>query len=260
MTAAFPDNPCLVAVMGDWHGHAAWAELMVEHARAHHADYILHVGDFGIGLPREDDFVPRLHAALESADLCLGFVDGNHDSVPTLETYPLDERGLRPLTDRITHLPRGFRWQWWDNTWLALGGAHSINSHLLTPGYDWWEQETITWAQAENAIAGGHADVMVTHDVPDNTLGRMPGNMFPEYQIRASEEHHRMLGAVVDEVAPSWLFHGHMHLRHDAERELSNGQRTHVVGVDCNGSSWRKNMVLFDPLLLETRPLNSLPL
>lgn len=253
MSAEFPDNPCLVATFGDWHSDAVYAEQMVRLAAQHHADFLLHVGDFGIGFSR--DFIDRLHAVLEETGLSLGFVDGNHEDFVNLYSIPVDDDGIRRVTDRIFHLPRGFRWQWWESTWMAMGGAHSINSHLLTPGYDWWTEETITWAQAENAIAGGRADVMVTHDVPDNVLGENGGGTWPEYQVNASNEHHIVLGQIVDEVRPSWLFHGHMHHFHETVRPLPEGGETKIIGLDCNGKSWRKNMVLFDPLLMETRPL-----
>ena len=258
---ALPENPTRVAIMGDWHADAYFAELIIEAAHNLGAEIIVHTGDFGFSYHNDHhrNFISRVTRKLRKLDMVLVSVDGNHESFDYLNSLPLNADGLRPVTKHIAHLPRGFRWKWWDTTWLALGGAHSVNSHLLTPGYDWFPEELITWAQAEEVIAAGHADVMVTHDVPNKVyIQGLPGaSLFPAYQINAAEEHHALLGEVVDEVRPDWLFHGHMHKRHTAQRPLRDGGETSIIGLDCNaGRGWKDAMVLLDPLLMELLPLH----
>ena len=51
-------------------------------------------------------------------------------------------------------------------SFVALGSAPSVNRHLLTQGIDWWPSEVILEEHVEATIAGGHAEVMLTHDSP----------------------------------------------------------------------------------------------
>lgn len=256
----FPDYPTRVAVMGDWHGDGRWAAMMVRLAANLGADVIVHTGDFGIDMvsPLQQRFISTLNRALKAAGLSLVFVDGNHDSFDALLPKPLNDFGIRPITTRIAHLPRGFRWTWWDKTWVALGGAQSVNGNQI-PHVNWWAEEVVSPYEAEAVIEGGHSDVMVTHDMPDKV--HLPGmsnpNMFRADMIRASENHHALIGVVVDEVRPELMLHGHMHIRHDTVRELPGGGETLVTGLDCNGCrNWRDNIVLLDAMTLEPLPLH----
>lgn len=256
----FPESPSRVAYFGDWHGDALWGPEMIHVAAAHDVDVLAHVGDFGFQRPNpiSQVFLSRVNRALKEHNLSLLVAEGNHENFDWLLSLPLDDRGIRPVTSRIAHLPRGFRWEWKGVKYLALGGAHSVNSHLLTPGHDWFPEETISWGQAEEAIGGGHADVMVTHDIPNNIEmeGFRSSSMFPEYQISGAEQHRLTLGMVVDEVRPSLLVHGHMHYLHEGRRPLPYGGDTRVIGLDCNGSDWRMNMALFDVETLNRLPLD----
>jgi hypothetical protein len=101
-------------------------------------------------------------------------------------------------------------------TWLALGGAYSVDQHKRTEGRDWWPEEVLTEDDAGIAMDGGRVDVMLTHDSPDGTdLGaKLPPNpYFPEH-LEGAQRHRKLLGRVVDEVCPQVLFHGHYHVEH----------------------------------------------
>ena len=255
-----PDYPTRVAVMGDWHEDGRWAATMVRYAANLGAEVIVHTGDFGIDMdsPLQQRFISTLNRALKAADLSLVFVEGNHDNHTVILSKPLNEQGLRPITTRIAHLPRGLRWQWWDKTWVALGGAQSVNGGQI-PHYNWWAEEVVSPQEAEDVINDGHADVMVTHDMPAGV--HLPGmsnpNMFSPHLIRAAENHHMLIGMVVDEVRPELMLHGHMHDRHDTRRPLPGGGETLVTGLDCNGCrNWRDNIVLLDAMTLEALPLS----
>lgn len=184
------------------------------------------------------------------------FLTGNCFDV--LLPKPLNEQGLRPITTRIAHLPRGFRWQWWDKTWVALGGAQSVNGNQI-PHYNWWAEEVVSPQEAEAVINDGPADVMVTHDMPEgiHLPGMSNASLFRADLLRASENHHALIGMVVDEVRPELMLHGHMHARHDTVRPLPDGGETLVVGLDCNGCrNWKDNLVLLDAMTLDALPLH----
>lgn len=255
----FPEYPSRVAVFGDWHGDSRWAGMMIRIAANLGADACVHTGDFGIDMdsPMQQRFISTVNRALKDADMSLVFVDGNHDSFDVILPKPLNDFGVRPITSRIAHLPRGFRWKWWDKTWVALGGAQSVQAHW-TPHYDWWAEEVVSPQEAEAVISDGCADVMVTHDMPSGVFlpGMSDTTYFPAHKIRAAENHHTLIGMVVDEVRPELMLHGHMHDRHDTRRPLPGGGETLVTGLDCNGCrNWRDNMVLLDAMTLEPLPL-----
>jgi len=66
---------------------------------------------------------------------------------------------------------------------------------------------------------------MLTHDRPAMVaaaLGQTPGSWhdkaaraWAREDLVAADEHAGLLQTVVDAVRPSWLFHGHLHERHD---------------------------------------------
>lgn len=241
-------EPGRVAFAGDWHMDAVWAVQAIQHAAAERAEVIVHLGDFGWTFdPR---FVERVHEALHAVDLVLLFVDGNHEDHDRLLAYPVADNGLRPVTDRIWHLPRGFRWTWHGQRWLALGGAHSVDRPRRTLGVSWWPQETITTGQALETMADGPADILVAHDCPagvtipgiDDRTGPPP---FPASEIRRTDEHRHLLRAVVDRVQPRWIFHGHYHVAYSTTVGFGYGPVT-VTGLDRDGSDLHLNVAVRD--------------
>ena len=159
---------------------------------------------------------------------------------------PIDPAtGLRPIRPHIFHLPRGLRWRWHGKTWMALGGAHSVDRPMRKPGVSWWPEERLTAADVSHAISGGPVDVIVAHDAPDGyeipglpggfppaelyqaDLHRQPRIGLPQQGLVARAHLHRQLvGEVVDATAPTVLFHGHYHVRYTAYRG-----ETRVVGL-----------------------------
>ena len=63
-------------------------------------------------------------------------------------------------------LPRGHRWEMGGRSFVVLGGAPSVNRLRLTEGCTWWPTEVITEKHVAATIAGGHAEIMLTHDNP----------------------------------------------------------------------------------------------
>lgn len=146
----------------------------------------------------------------------LDFIDGNHDDHNALLKLAQDcERaGIPPpypVAPGIRWMPRGYRWIWHGRTWLALGGAASVNRSMLTEGVDWWPEEMITLQQAADVSAGGHADVMFTHDAPEGVPIRypFPPDFWDKADIASSSGHRRRLAGVVSSIRPSYLIHGH---------------------------------------------------
>lgn len=248
--------PRAVAVAGDWHGNNMFA-ISVIRKIAHRLPpgsngVIIHTGDFGVESSAEGRlYLNSLNTALGLFDLQLWFVDGNHEDHDELALLEKTYTASRPgppyyLRERIAWLPRGHRWEWHGRTWLALGGAVSVDKARRTEGLDWWPGETITPVQAAQAAAAGHADVMITHDCPAGVIHALPS--LPDWcspaDVAAAEAHARQLQGVVEAVQPQTLFHGHLHLPYQRTCDFGWGP-LEVTGLACDGRS--RNWVLVNP-------------
>lgn len=238
-------TPKIIAIAGDWHENSSYAVRAIDYAAEKGATVILHTGDFGFRFGQV--FMGKVNKALTKNKMTLMFVDGNHDNHHYLGSLPLDpDTGLRPLTKRIHHIPRGFRWEWDEIKFLGLGGAHSVDrqSLLRVPGVTWWPEETLSHADIGNAINGGSTDVMITHDCPSGVpIPGLDPSGFPKEEIKASEEHSKLLRMVVESVKPRVLFHGHYHTYYRHTIKL-DGRVCHVVGLSLDGGALQHNVIV----------------
>ena len=224
-------EPGKIAIAGDWHHNQLWATSAIVQACARLDDpkIILQAGDFGIWRETAEyertgkayyrqAYPEALTETLEDQDAYLWFCEGNHENHPylsdTADEYQREtgwDYGW--ITPRIRWLPRGTRWEWHGKTWLALGGAVSVDKLLRTEGIDWFPGEEITGEQEALAIAGGPADVLLSHDAPADAplvLAR-PAPEAWQPMIPRAEEHRERLQRVCMAVKPSYIFHGHYH-------------------------------------------------
>jgi Calcineurin-like phosphoesterase len=247
-------GPGRIIVLGDTHQNTPWVvrqfPAWMSRLAAEETRVILQLGDFGFD-PRSDAgerFLAVLQGLLAGAGMQLWFLDGNHENYEALD----DLRNLadsfgdpRPASvsvpgfPAIRHLERGCRWDWHGRAWLALGGATSLDRQWRTEGEDWFPQEAITASQALDVAAAGPADVMCTHDCPAAVVHAFPDFGFPEKEIAAAGTHARLLQSVVDQVRPSSLIHGHLHMAYTRPVQMPYGA-CQVTGLACDGmaSSW----------------------
>lgn len=234
-----------VCFAGDWHADREFALRAIQHAHDNGADTIAHLGDYGFTF--RSNYIEDQTKLLEELDMNLYFIDGNHDDHDYLNGLPLASNGTRPLSDRIFHLPRGFRWKWGTKTFLALGGAVSVDKVDRRSGFTWWPQEEISYVDAKQAVTGGRVDVMLTHDCPSGVDVPLPPVQFPaSYQqaLLESQRHRMLLREIVDKIKPSLLLHGHMHVRYN---DLLHGEKyiTEVIGLDMNHNGLESNMLFW---------------
>lgn len=245
-------DPARVVVAGDWDGNQRWAARVINYAADHRAGFVVQCGDFGYRGNRgwTDVYLSHLDSVLARRGIELYWIDGNHENHPLLAQIPIDpETGRRPITDYISHLPRCYGWCWHGQTWLALGGAHSVDRRWGQQGRDWWPEEELSAQDAARAIQGGPADVIVAHDCPAGVA--IPGldrpSSWPAEDLAASEEHRHRIQSVVDATHPHTLFHGHFHRRYNGEYLSPDGNRTHIIGLaEDAAASLNANCVLID--------------
>lgn len=253
-------DPSRVMLAGDWHGSGQWAQKVIHHARKSGADAIVHVGDFGWWVDCVDThkFLRFTQKNLEECGINLYWVDGNHEDHDRIQEW-LEATDGQPWSDkrypRITHMPRGYRWEWWGKTWLALGGAHSVDRLHRIPGRSWWEGEHLSDADIARAIDGGTVDIMVSHDCPSGV--DIPGihadekldaskSFWPASEIAAANIHRNRVRRVVDVVRPKMIVHGHYHVSYWSGYQYADGSRATVRGLDCDGSTLAAHTLLLD--------------
>lgn len=237
-----------VMVAGDWHANARWAARAISEGCSD-VKVVLQLGDFGLWRTGRD-YLAQVSEALEGQDADLYFIDGNHEDHAWLIELMKNMTTGEPLkvAERIWYLPRGFRWEWHGRSWLALGGAASVDRAFRTEGHSWFREEEITLPQAGLVALRGPADVMITHECPRRVARRLPlGTPMAGWDLEVSRSHQELLDRVICYVEPSYLFHGHMHIAHQGTFSYPYG-RLQVRGLNCDGRT--ENWAIFDTKLM----------
>lgn len=222
-----------VAVCGDWHGNTCWLRSLAPAIRNISPDIttILQAGDWWMDLGASDRILKD--AGIERVLVTLG----NHEPwpyiTPVLDAYPGE--AVR-VSERTWLLPRPYRFRIAGRQILSMGGATSVDRAWRKAGTEWWPDETITDAHVESALAGGPADVMITHETPAATPVRAVRELlrtnpfgFPAEALVDSATSRARITQVWDAVRPDLLLHGHMHVpgggtTADGRRVISLGQ------------------------------------
>jgi hypothetical protein len=129
-------------VLGDTHGREEAIAVAVRHAKMEGCQQIVQVGDFGYWphVPDGGEFLAYVEKVCAENDVMFWWLDGNHENHDRLEVL-VDEHGRdKPieLSPHVHYLPRSCRWKWEGVTFMALGGAYSIDQQWRTPHISWW--------------------------------------------------------------------------------------------------------------------------
>ncbi len=234
--------PRRLLVAGDWHGNQYWAVSVIRRVpqllSGEQPPLILHLGDFGIWPDAAGQrYLSTVGTALAEAGAELWFIDGNHEDFPLLARLAGDTTsdGRVLVRPGIYHLPRGHRWQWHGRNWLGCGGGVSIDRALRTEGRDWWPQEEITGGQEAAIVAGGRADVLVSHDCPAGVVHHFPDGP-PAWapDLARAQAHRDRLQRIVTAVRPAHLMHGHLHRAYQRSCDFGYGP-VQVTGLAADG-------------------------
>lgn len=216
-------------------GNVGWARTVarVLPHMAPDVTTLLHLGDWSMP-PKEIDDV------FAESDIGRILVTvGNHEPFdqisPLLDAHP----GAAVRVSKLTwYLPRPARLTIGGRRVLSLGGAASVDRQSRIRGLTWWPDEAITNGHVEAAIAGGPADLMLTHEGPAGTpvrpireILRTNPQRFPAIALEASAASRARIGDVWDAVRPELLAHGHMHVAAGGKTE--DGRR--VASLEREG-------------------------
>ncbi|WP_372968406.1 metallophosphoesterase [Microbacterium sp.] len=230
---ALPDNR--VAVCGDWHGNVGWARMLSRALPALAPDVttMLHLGDWWMP-PAEIDQI-----FAETAITRIYVTNGNHE--PWNEITPLLDRhpgSAVRVSNIVWLLPRPARLSIGGRRVLSLGGAVSVDRQSRIEGRTWWPDEAITDEHVAEAIDGGPADLMLTHESPAGTpvrpvreVLRTNPHRFPKAALVESAASRVRVSEVWDAVRPELLVHGHLHAPGGGKTD--DGRRIASLGRDA---------------------------
>lgn len=246
-TLDLPDEHIVVA--GDWHADGKWIGRAIPAAARTGARTILHVGDFGFwsggsaGLLEIVDSwarISRQDAATPGIEHVL-VTPGNHEAWPELDAlfHAASGHAIR-VSETVWILPRGFRFTIAGRTFLSFGGAASIDLEHRIPGRTWWKTELPTREHVDMAIAGGAAEVLITHDVGHTTTPRVSSilggtSIWSETARAYSDTSRALINDVVVGTAPLLHIHGHYHVRDSIIAEGDGRPPLRVESLNMNG-------------------------
>ena len=223
-----------VAVCGDWHGNVGWARTVarVLPYMAPDVTTLLHLGDWWMPATEIDDAFAKT-----DIDRILVTV-GNHEPFDQISPLLDEHPGHAVRVSKLTwYLPRPARLTIGGRRVLSLGGAASVDRQSRIEGLTWFPEEAVTDEHIEAAIAGGPADLMLTHEGPAGTpvrpvreILRTNPHHFPATAREASAASRARIAEVWDTVRPELLIHGHMHVA--AGGKTADGRRVASLGRD----------------------------
>lgn len=249
-------QPKVILMAGDTHGNIDQIKYLVGIAGENDCNAILQLGDFqladdGISWSETGEW-PEAEKVLNTADLPLFFVEGNHDNANYLKDIGAwGANHMTAVSPHIIYLPRGLIWEWNGWSFLAMGGAHSSDRDKRIIGLSWWPEETISYADMDRAAANLHSrkngvDIMISHDCArgaeplEATLLTMN-----KKEDHASKAHRTALKMIADEATPKICFHGHFHMYIPGKLVLSDECTiADVIGLSRDGTGTDSWMVL----------------
>jgi hypothetical protein len=239
----------LIGLIGDVHGNHPWLRVALDALHARGIATVIQVGDLGIGFsPTGGRAWHHVDNYLRERDMTMYVAPGNHDNYDLIETLEPVSEGWLEYRERILLAPRGHRSTHGGRNFVWLGGAGSVDrTYRLRLEATrrrrtlWWPQEVVTDSDVEATIAGGHADVMVSHDAPypvESIERRLAGQFLP-YDLEDAHDSRRRFTQAVAGVRPVLLIHGHFHFAVDdtwngPHADASLGPPVHVFGLGAD--------------------------
>lgn len=244
-----------VAVLGDVHGNVGWIRMLSRALPylAPDVTTILQLGDWWMPPDEVDE------ALSETGITGIYVTGGNHEPwgeiTPLMNKYPGEAVRVSKL---VWLLPRPARLTIGGRSVLSLGGAASVDRESRIEGLTWWPDEAITDEHVADAIAGGPADLMLTHESPANTPVRPVREIlrtnpygFPKAALEASAASRARVSKVWDAVRPELLAHGHLHV--GAGGQTADGRR--VASLGREGHEWNLGILDLSNLQMATPSL-----
>lgn len=209
----------MIYITGDLHGEIDMWKLRTEIFKQRFStctkdDYLIICGDFGViwNNRKKDKKEKEQLDFLESLPFTVLFVDGNHDNIPKLNSFPVKKWNggkVHEIRPTILHLMRGQIYTIEGHTFFTMGGATSIDKAWRVEGKSWWAEEVPSDEEFNEALdnLGKHnwtVDYVITHCAPDSILEKL-------YSIKRPDKVTNFLEVVRQQLSFKKWFFGHYH-------------------------------------------------
>ena len=242
-------NPGKIALLGDIHSNTRYLKRALSYAKENGVGTVVQLGDAGV----YGNFLTTLSDMMtnEFPDMMFFFIDGNHEDFNILYDYPIDENGVRWICDNVAHLPRGFSWKWSGKSFVAIGGAISVDRDRREPYISWDPRERLSAEDVLTVMAsqyGMNADYVLAHDAPAEAwIPGLPTGVFPEVALADANYHREHFVSFLGHyLTPSNWYHGHYHIDYTDVIEWKGGNKCFVRGLGCDGMPLIDSMVFVD--------------
>lgn len=256
-------------LLGDTHGNTGFiVNQVIPAAKAEGVHWIYQLGDFGYWEHTIEgvSFLDEVNEALILAGLEIVFIQGNHDKISLLLEKYQQIAGFYKVRSNLWFAPNGTQWEMGGKSFLALGGAYSIDkdvrlkteeqlaqknlrySNKVAEGYSvarllemyresargtyWFPEEEMTDSDMDTILQTVETpvDVILAHDKPimSNPLAKL-------LTIAEVMSNQRRLQKAVNVLKPKLFIHGHLHIRYtDTIRCGDDNMYTRVEGLGAD--------------------------
>lgn len=260
-----------VMLLGDTHGNTKFiTNYVLPEAKRQGVKWIYQVGDFGYWEHTDEGrvFLDEVNEALVHNGLNLVFIQGNHDKVSLIDKNYPEIEGFHVVRSAIWFAKNGTQWQFEGTSFLALGGAYSIDksyrlkaerakaqnifdsyasdekyagfadwnkwrhANKAAEGSFWFPEEEMTDVELDNILRNvtTKVDVILAHDKPSSSNPMM--KLLP---INECMPNQRRLQLAVNHYKPALFVHGHLHVRYtDTIRCEGSDRYTRVEGLGAD--------------------------
>lgn len=179
-----------IFITGDTHGTIDFKKLTMRHfpiqKELNKSDILIICGDSGLCWSGKDDD-KWLQQWYEDKNFTTFIVDGNHENHILISKLPIIEKfggKVHQISNSVFYAIRGEIYTINGKKILTLGGAESTDKQYRVEGYSWWEQESITQKDFNNALNNLErynydVDYFITHTGGSEVVKFLGFNIFP---------------------------------------------------------------------------------
>lgn len=214
----------MIYLTGDTHGEIARFQQLYRQGERYFTvnDTLLVTGDFGYVCAPDGEHFNRAKwnflDDLAARPYTIAFCDGNHEDFAALKEYPVAEWNgglVHVIRPNILHLMRGQCYTIEGKTFLALGGAYSIDGYTRTRGGNWFPEDEVYSPEDYKTTAatlkriGNKVDYVISHTCPAEIIRRMRHT--PDPHDAQMTGHFEWVMYELGDSFKQWFF-GHWHL------------------------------------------------
>lgn len=238
-----------IAFLGDLHGNTNNAYKLIDFIMEHdNPDLLIQVGDMGVMGELFEKYLNKLNKKLESYNIELWFIDGNHENFNWLLNKVKNPHGLNSITSKIKYIPRGTMLTLGKKNFYFCGGAFSIDKFMRTIYKSWWPQEILSKEETEELInyynenySNYKIDYFISHDTPlfehyqDDSIFMNQSDFYEDYS------HKMNLRKIYELTKAPKIIHGHYHR---FNKFIQDGVEN--ITLNCDGSPFTEQYTIVE--------------